>query len=439
VTPDSAARARTVLGQASWAADAFARYDRAAVERILIAVATAAADAAADLAAQAVSECGFGVVADKVTKNLACSTGLLDAWSCFRAPLERTERVVARMGRVPDVVIQRPYGVILAETPAEAPVAAVYYDCLAALATRNAVIISPGDLLVSARAAHDLGAVAVESGAPAGVIQVAALPVGTAADQLIRETPGNVPVLVDASAELAATAKRLVDAKSFDHSLLPAAPSVLVVDAQAYDRLLPHLRAARAHLLGDSERDAVRQLLFPDGRFDDRWRGCSAAAIASEADLSVPAGTRVLLAPLEMVVPEEPLAGPKACPVLGVVTVPSAERGIAAARAVARLGPPPQQAAIHSRNPATVLAYGTALDVARVDVNVGRQPVARMYGPSHLQRGTRVVPSADDADLLAGWGAYDGGVTPPGPVPPYPLASNVATPFPSGISGDGER
>ena len=62
----------------------------------------------------------------------------------------------------------------------------------------------------------------------------------------------------------------------------------------------------------------------------------------------MPANTRILLAPFDLVVPEEPLAHEKLCPVLGLVRVPSARRGIEAARAVLRLSGRGHSAAIHS-------------------------------------------------------------------------------------------
>ena len=42
--------------------------------------------------------------------------------------------------------------------------------------------------------------------------------------------PGNVPVLVDATADLAAAARRIADSKSFDNSVLCTNESVLVVE-----------------------------------------------------------------------------------------------------------------------------------------------------------------------------------------------------------------
>ena len=70
-----------------------------------------------------------------------------------------------------------------------------------------------------------------------------------------------------------------------------------------------------------------------------------------------------------MVVPEEPLAHEKLFPLLGMVRVPDARRGIDAARALLRIGGAGHSAVIHSHTPATILAYGAAVRVLRVTVN----------------------------------------------------------------------
>ena len=111
--------------------------------------------------------------------------------------------------------------------------------------------------------------------------------------------------------------------------------------------------------------------MFPGGQFDTRFVGRDATWIAAQAGIRVPGTTRVLLAPFRLVVPEEPLAHEKLCPVLGVVTVPGDEPGIDSARAVLRIGGKGHSAAIHSTSPATIMAYGAALDVLRVAVNAG--------------------------------------------------------------------
>ncbi len=83
----------------------------------------------------------------------------------------------------------------------------------------------------------------------------------------------------------------------------------------------------------------------------------------------MPAGTRVLVAPFPLIVPEEPLALEKLFPLLGLVRVPDAARGIDAARALLRIGGAGHSAVIHSRDPKTILAYGAAVRVLRVAVN----------------------------------------------------------------------
>ena len=50
--------------------------------------------------------------------------------------------------------------------------------------------------------------------------------------------PGNVPVLVDATADLAAAARRIAASKAFDNSMLCTNESVLIAQDSIADRLL---------------------------------------------------------------------------------------------------------------------------------------------------------------------------------------------------------
>jgi acyl-CoA reductase-like NAD-dependent aldehyde dehydrogenase len=260
--------------------------------------------------------------------------------------------------------------------------------------------------------------------------------------------PGNVPVLVDATADLAKAARRIVDSKSFDNSILCTNESVLIVEQPAATALLRHLKQAGAYLLAPDERDTISKLLFPGGRFDIRFVGKDASWIAAEAGLRVPNRTRVLLAPFDLVVPEEPLAHEKLCPVLGLVLVPTARRGIDAARAVLRLSGRGHSAAIHSTDPQVIMEYGAAVEVLRVAVNVGnslgsagletnlaptmtigtgffgRSSVGENLHPSHLVQWTRLAYNRDPAEPFGDFAGLVPWQAPAGPVPPYPVASN---------------
>jgi len=272
---------------------------------------------------------------------LSCSTGLVEAYATH-------DYVTPRFDPAAKIVeIPRPAGVVLALTPSTNPVASVFFKALLALMTRNAVVVSPHPQAAEccADAARTLERAAVAAGAPDGVIQVVDRPsvplidalmtdertsviVATGGSPVVRAAyssgtpaigvgPGNVPVLVDATADLAKAAKRIVESKSFDNSILCTNESVLIVEESVAATLLRHLKREGAHLLEPDEAAKVAALLFPGGHFDVRFVGKDAPWIAAEAGLRVPGTTRVLLAPFGMAVPEEPLAHEKLCPVLG--------------------------------------------------------------------------------------------------------------------------
>ena len=472
LAPAGVPRGRAMIERAEWASRAFATFDAASVRRIVEAVARVAADHARQFAEEAVAETGFGVVEHKVIKNLACSTGLVEAYRDhdFVTP------TIDPSGKI--VEIPRPAGVILALTPSTNPVCTVYFKVLLALMTRNSIIISPHPFAaaVCAEAVQVLAAAALAAGAPDGAIQVVEKPtvplinalmtddrvdviLATGGTPMVRAAyssgnpaigvgPGNVPVFVDASADHAAAAQRIVDSKSFDNSILCTNESVLIVEQSVADALMGQLTRAGGHLLADDDRDAVRELLFPGGHFDTQWVGRSAAVIAEAAGVRVPPRTRVLLAPFELAVPEEMLAHEKLCPVLGVIRVPTAARGLAVAQAVLRISGAGHSAAIHSRDPAVIMRFAAGVRVLRVAVNVGnslgssgidtnlapsmtigtgffgRSSVGENLEPKHLVNHTRIAYNADSREPMADFV----GLTPwhgsTDAVPPYPTASN---------------
>lgn len=467
------ARARSMLRRARWAARAYAVYDKRTVDRIVRATASAAAAKARDYAEWAVRETGFGVADHKELKNVACSTGIADHYAAH-------DYVTPRIDQDAKIVeIPRPAGVVFALTPSTNPVATVYFKVMLALMTRSVIIVSPHPMAreCCADAARTMAAAAVAAGAPDGVIQVIDEPsvplitaimadedtdviVATGGEPVVRAAyssgnpaigvgPGNVPVLVDASADLAMAAKRIADSKSFDNSVLCTNESVLIVEDSAAPVLLRQLAANGVHLLSPADRDKLRETLFPAGHFDIRFVGKDASWIATQAGIAVPSRTRVLLAPFDLVVPEEPLAHEKLCPVLGLVRVPSARGGIAAARSVLRLTGRGHSAAIHSTDPQVIMDYAAAVEVLRVSVNAGnslgsagletnlapsmtigtgffgRSSVAENLHPKHLVQWTRLAYHRDPGEVFGDFSMITPWRAPAAVTPPYPVASNA--------------
>jgi acyl-CoA reductase-like NAD-dependent aldehyde dehydrogenase len=127
--------------------------------------------------------------------------------------------------------------VVLALTPSTNPVSTVYFKVIIALMTRNAVVVSPHPAAKEccSDAARVLGEAAVAAGAPDGVVQWVDEPSVPLIDALMTDPrtdvilatggvavvraayssgnpaigvgPGNVPVLVDATADLPRAAR----------------------------------------------------------------------------------------------------------------------------------------------------------------------------------------------------------------------------------------
>ena len=453
VEPAGVPRARMMLQRAHWAATAFAEFDLEHTRRIVDAVADEAYRNAKRYAEWAVEETGMGVAEHKLVKNEACSKGLLEWWGDGDYVSARVD-TDARIVEVP-----RPAGVVLALTPSTNPIATVYFKVLLALMTRNAVVVSPHPLArrVCTDAVTQLAQAAVQAGAPDGCVQVVEEPtvpliealmsdpttdviVATGGTAVVRAAyrsgnpawgvgPGNVPALVDQTADIARSAQRLLDSKSFDNSILCTNESCVIVEERIADALETELGRHGGAVLAPEDVVAVRAALYPEGRMRIDMVGKDARTLAREAGIRVAAGTRVLVAPFSLVVPEEPLAREKLFPLLGLVRVPDARRGIDAARAMLRIGGAGHSAAIHSRDPRTVMAYGAAVQVLRVAVNVGastgsagigtnlaptmtigtgffgRSSLGENLEPRHLINVTRLAYASDAAEPF---GDFDG-------------------------------
>ncbi|CAJ1580112.1 aldehyde dehydrogenase family protein [[Mycobacterium] wendilense] len=468
----SFAQAGQVLERARWAAAAYADYDQAAVTAIAAAVADAGYAEAERFAAEAVAETGMGVVADKVIKNQACSRGILEHYrgEDFVSPRVDAARKI--------VEIPRPAGVVLALTPTTNPVSTVYFKVLLALLTRNAVVVAPHPRAkrCSADAARLLADAAVAAGAPDGIVQVLDEPsieltqammaddrtdviVATGGTGVVRAAyssgnpalgvgPGNVPVFVDASADVAAAARRIVDSKAFDNSVLCTNESVLIAEDAIADKLRSELTRAGAHILDEDGARRLRAYMFADGHLNTEVVGRDASWIAGQAGLRVTPKTRVLIAPFADVISEEMLAHEKLSPVLGMTTAVDASRGIRAARAVVRIGGAGHSAAIHSENPAVITDFTVQVPVLRVSVNVGnstgssgldtnlapsmtigtgfvgRSSIGENLQPHNLINWARIAYNSAADVPMGDFTGINPWQPPAGPVPQYPRASN---------------
>lgn len=469
-------QAEMMLERARWAAEVFQRYDRARTYAIAEAAAKAAHAKAGEYAEWAVRETGFGVAAHKKIKNEQSSTLLVEHYRDWDFVNPRLD-AAAKMVEIP-----RPAGVVFALTPSTNPISTVYFKALSALLTRNAIVISPHpaarDCCVDA--VRTLAAAAEAAGAPEAVLQVVENPsiplinefmgspktdviLATGGSAVVRAAysssnpaigvgPGNAPVYVDASADLKAAARAIVESKSFDNSVLCTNESVLITTDAAERGLRRELEKAGCHICDGAETEALRRYLFHERGFNVEAIGRDATWIAAEAGFKAAAKVKVLVAPISLIGVDEPLSREKLCPVLGFYVANSKAQALAQARGLLRMSGAGHSAAIHCRDPRTIVDYSAAVEVYRVVVNApcsqgaagigtnlaptytvgtgffGRSAIGENIGPQHLVHWTRVAWPTDapfdmDAYALSAIGH-------PGPLPEAPS---------DGVPGKGRR
>ena len=257
--------------------------------------------------------------------------------------------------------IADPMGVVLGLIPITNPVATLVFKALICIKARDALIVS------CHRDAANVGATTVDlfrqvlaqHGASADLVQsvprrptrrtTAALMshpdvsmiLATGGTAMVKAayssgTPaigvgsGNAPAWVCADADVEAAARKVVASKAFDHGIICGSESSLVVDRSVRDSFVDALRMAGAVVLNAAECDRVARVAFDDrdGRLRRTVLGQAATSIAAEAGIEVPAGTRLLVAP----VPREAAWGPygkeKLAPLLSLFTADGEDDGI---------------------------------------------------------------------------------------------------------------
>src|SRR5947208_6987424 len=252
----SIAEARALARRAKQAWLELAEFSQEKIDAIVDAMAAAATPQAEAFARLAVEETGYGVVADKVQKNLFSSRQVYE----FIKPM-KTVGVVNRIEDKKIIEIGEPFGVVAAVVPSTNPTSTAIYKVLIALKARCAIVVSPHPAAVRCitRAVEIMCDAASRAGAPAGSIgwmtivtlegtqelmrhRDVAVILATGGMGLVRAAyssgkpaygvgPGNAPCYVDRTADLAKAASDIIIGKTFDNGVLCSAPNSVVVDA----------------------------------------------------------------------------------------------------------------------------------------------------------------------------------------------------------------
>lgn len=421
----SAAEAVALARKARAAQRLLAEFTQEQIDAIVARMAAVAEAHAEPLARLAVDETGYGVVADKVAKNLFAARDV----HAFIRPM-RTVGVVARHEDRKIVEIAEPFGVVAAIVPSTNPTSTAIYKLLISIKARCGVVLSPHPSAARCitRTATLLNDAAREAGLPDGAIgwlttvtlygtrelmraRDVAVILATGGLGLVRAAysagkpaygvgPGNAPCYVESSADVAKAADDILAGKSFDNGVLCSSPNSIVVDRAVAPALRAALVAGGGCFLDASAAAKLQAaLVTPERLPNPALVGKSAVHIAGAIGLTVPAGTRALIVPLAGVGRDHPLSIEKLCPVLSYYEVEDWREGCERARQILHYGGMGHTMSIHSRNEAVILEFGLHKPAFRIVVNT-----PTTHGSIGLTTGL-------DPAMTLGCGGYGGNIT----------------------------
>ena len=353
----TSAQINQMIARAEKAATTFKGFPQWKVDSIVEAMTKAGVANERKLAEMAVEETGIGNVEDKVIKNHFGTQTVSDYME--------GKVSVGVIGEEDGIIsIAEPFGVIAAVTPVTNPSATTLFKSLIALKGANVICFAfhPKAQKCSVAAAQVMLDAAVAEGAPADCIQWVTEPSIDATDSLMKHPgvalvlatgggamvkaayssghpalgvgPGNVPVYIERSANLAMAVGDVIASKTFDYGTVCSSDqSVIFDDREVAEKALLLFKENGAYLCTDEEKAKLEAVMFDKGRGVPSMAviGKSPQVIAGLAGFTVPDQVKLLMVPLTTTGPEDWMSHEKLSPVLGWYIVDSKEKAIAAA------------------------------------------------------------------------------------------------------------
>jgi len=385
-----------IVGEAREAAAVFTQYNQQEVDRIVQAAAKAGAARRIELARMAVEETGMGVFEDKVLKNLIATEYVYNDIRNLK-----TCKLINDNPETGIMEFAEPLGVILGIIPVTNPTSTVLFKSLISLKTCNAIIFSihHGAIRSGIEAAKTIYEAALAAGAPDYVIRWVEEPSRELTAALMRHPnislilatggmglvhasyssgtpaigvgPGNVPVYIESSADIPTAVNDILISKTFDNGVACASEQSVVTDRAIRDAVIERFKSQGAYFLNPEETAKVAAVAIDPQRhgMSPQVVGQSPSRIALLAGISIPPGTKVLIAPMNGVGEKYPLSCEKLCPILGFYEVAGMDEGVKVCTELMYFGGLGHTAAIASQNPEAIRKFGETINAGRIIVN----------------------------------------------------------------------
>ena len=402
---------------------AVAKFDQTKIDRICQAMATAALAESMRLGAMACEETGFGVAKDKQEKNRFAAE---DVWNYFKdlktvGVIKETESVVE---------IASPRGVVAAIIPSTNPTSTAIFKIIIAIKSRNTIVLSPHpsaarSIIETARVMREVG---VREGLPPDAIKCLSNPTIEGTETLMKHRktavilatggiglvraayssgkpafgvgPGNVPVFIERTANVEKAVADVLTSTCFDNGTICASEQSVVADAPVADQVREQFKAQGGHFLNQTEAEKVAQILLTEHRtLNPKIVGKSAEYIANLAGISVPNGTRCLLADGGGVGRDYPWSIEKLSPTLAFFVADGVEAGANRCLEILRFGGMGHTAGMHTASREAAIKFGEQMPASRIIIN------------SPTTHGAIGFSTALTPSMTLGCGSWGGNVT----------------------------
>jgi hypothetical protein len=182
--------------------------------------------------------------------------------------------------------------------------------------------------------------------------------------------PGNVPSFIERTADVPKAVQDILTGKCFDNGTICASEQAVICDAPIEKAVREQFKSQGAHFLSNSEADQLAKIVAtPQRSLNPGIVGRSVEVIAKMAGLSVPPGTRCLIADVGGVGRDYPLSMEKLSPILAFYVVDGIQQGTERSREVLQYGGMGHTAGLHTRSREVAIQVGSELPASRIPVN----------------------------------------------------------------------
>ncbi len=389
----------TMIERVKKAQKEFSTYSQEQVDKIFRAASLAANNARIPLAQMAVEESGMGIVEDKVIKNHFASEFIYNKYKD-----EKTCGILEENDEYGTFTIAEPVGIICGIVPTTNPTSTAIFKSLIALKTRNAIIFSPHPRAKNSTnaAAKLVLDAAIAAGAPKHIIGWIDAPSVELSNALMKHEDvnlilatggpgmvkaayssgkpaigvgaGNVPVVIDETADVKRAVASILMSKTFDNGVVCASEQAAIVVDSVYDEVKARFAHSKGYVLDKKDADKVRSVLLINGALNADIVGQPAVKIAELAGVTVPADTKVLIGEgLGKVSYDDAFAHEKLSPTLGLFRADDFEDAVAQAVTMVEIGGIGHTSGLYTNqdiNQDRVRYFGDKLKTARILVNI---------------------------------------------------------------------